>query len=74
VMEVLYNRRQAVANKLDAQTQKLLHDTKELYAVAEARANATIKQQEDLNAQAVATAQWVQAVVEQELKLQEKEE
>jgi hypothetical protein len=74
VMEVLYNRRQAVANKLDAQTQKLLHDTKELYAVAEARANATIKQQEDLNAQAVATAQWEQAVVEQELKLQEKEE
>jgi hypothetical protein len=44
VMEVLYSRRQAVVDKLDAQTLKLLHDTKELYAAAEARANATIKQ------------------------------
>jgi hypothetical protein len=43
-MEVLYNRRQAMANKLDAQTQMLLHDAKELYAAAEARANVTIKQ------------------------------
>jgi hypothetical protein len=57
VMEVLYNRRQVVADKLDAQTQKLLHNSKELYAATEARANATIKQQEDLNAQAAATAQ-----------------
>jgi hypothetical protein len=57
VMEVLYNRRQVVADKLDAQTQKLLHNSKELYATTEARANATIKQQEDLNAQAAATAQ-----------------
>jgi hypothetical protein len=44
VMEVLYNRRQAVVDKLDAQTQKLLHGAKELYTAAEARANATIKQ------------------------------
>jgi hypothetical protein len=64
VMEVLYNKRQAVADKLDAQTQKLLHDTKELYAVAQACANATIKQQEDLNAQAAATAQCEQVVAE----------
>jgi hypothetical protein len=74
VMEVLYNRRQAVADKLDAQTQKLLHEAKELYAATEACANATIKQQEDLNAQAMTTAQWEQAVVEQVLKLQEREE
>jgi hypothetical protein len=32
-----------VANKLDAQTQKLLHNAKELYAAAQARANASIK-------------------------------
>jgi hypothetical protein len=40
----------------------------------QARANATIKQQEDLNTQAVATAQREQAVAEQELKLWDKEE
>jgi hypothetical protein len=74
VMEVLYSRRQAVVDKLDAQTQKLLHDIKELYATAEARANATIKQQEDLNTQGAVTAQWEQVVDEQELKLWEREE
>jgi hypothetical protein len=74
VMEVLYSRRQVVVDKLDAQTEKLLDNAKELYAVAEARTNATIKQQEDLNAQAVATAKREQAVAEQELKLWEKEE
>jgi hypothetical protein len=63
-----------VADKLDAQTQKLLHDTKELYVAAEAHANATIKQQEYLNAQAAATTQREQAVAERELKLQEKKE
>jgi hypothetical protein len=57
VMEILYNRRHVVADKLDAEAQKLLHDAKELYATVEARANATIKQQEDLNAQAVIMAQ-----------------
>jgi hypothetical protein len=40
-----------------------------LYATIEARSNATIKQQEDLNAQVAAMAQWEQAVVDQELKL-----
>jgi hypothetical protein len=73
-MEVLYSRRQAVVDKLNAQTQKLLHDAKELYAIAKACANATIKQQEDLNAQAAAMIQREQAVVEQELKLWEREE
>jgi hypothetical protein len=74
MLVVLYNRRQTVADKLDAQTQNLLHDTKELYVAAEARANATIKQQEYLNAQAADTAQREQAVAERELKLQEKKE
>jgi hypothetical protein len=30
----------------------------ELYAIVEAHAKATIKQQEDLNTQAVAVAEW----------------
>jgi hypothetical protein len=57
VMAVLYSRRHAVANKLVAQTQKWLHEAKELYAAAEAGANATIKQQEDLTAQVAAITQ-----------------
>jgi hypothetical protein len=52
----------------------VFHDAKELYTAAEAHANATIKQQEDLNAQVAATAQREQAVAEPELKLREKEE
>jgi hypothetical protein len=43
VMEILYSRRQALADKLKAHAQKLMHDAKELYATAEAQANATIK-------------------------------
>jgi hypothetical protein len=74
VMEVLYNRRQAMADKLNAQTQKLVHDAKELYAVDEGHANATINQQEDHNAQATTMAQREQAVVEQDLKPWEREE
>jgi hypothetical protein len=42
--------------ELDAQVQKLMEGAKELYAQAEARADTTIKQQEDLNAQATAMA------------------
>jgi hypothetical protein len=49
-MEILYSRSSVVADKLDTKTQKLLHNAKELQAIAEAHANATIKQQEDLNA------------------------
>jgi hypothetical protein len=43
VMEILYNRRQVVADKLNAQAQKLLHNAKELYATDEAHASVTIK-------------------------------
>jgi hypothetical protein len=42
--------------ELDAQVRKLMEGAKELYAQAEARADTTIKQQEDLNAQATAMA------------------
>jgi hypothetical protein len=73
-MEVLYSRWRAVANKLDSKTQKLLHDAKELYAASEVHANATIKQQDGLNTQVMTMAQREQAVAEQELKLQEREE
>jgi hypothetical protein len=45
-----------------------------LYAAAEAHANTTIKQQKAFNTQAAATAQREHVVVEQELKLREKEE
>jgi hypothetical protein len=47
--------------------------SKELYTAAEARANATIKHQEDLNTQAVVTAQREQAGAEQELNVRERE-
>jgi hypothetical protein len=50
MMKILFTKRHAVVDKLDAQAQKPLNDTKELYAIAEARASATIKKQEDLNA------------------------
>jgi uncharacterized protein (DUF3084 family) len=60
-MEVQYNRRQAVVEKFDAQTQKLMHDAKELYAAAEAHANATMAQRDLVAA-------------EQEMKRLEREE
>ncbi len=51
-----------------------MHDAKESYATSEARVNATIKQEEDLNAQATAMAQREQVAADQELKPQEREE
>jgi hypothetical protein len=44
LMVIMFDRRQVVADKLNAQTQKLLNDAKELYTTVEAHANATIKQ------------------------------
>jgi hypothetical protein len=44
VMEIMYVRSQAVADQLDAKAQKLLDDVKELYAIVEARDDATINQ------------------------------
>jgi hypothetical protein len=48
VMEILLDRKQAVAEKLDAEFQKLLADTKDLYTTAEAWADSTTKKEEDL--------------------------
>jgi hypothetical protein len=45
-----------------------------LYATAEACANTTTKQLEDLNVQERAIAQWEQVATKPELELQEKEE
>jgi hypothetical protein len=44
--EELLERQRAAINELDAVSQRMLSDTKELYASAEARANTTIKQEE----------------------------
>jgi septal ring factor EnvC (AmiA/AmiB activator) len=41
VMEVLLNKKQTAIDELDAKSQKLLDDIKELYTAAEAHANAT---------------------------------
>jgi hypothetical protein len=43
MMEILFDRRLAVADKLDAQIQKLLNYAIELYTTTKARTNATIK-------------------------------
>jgi hypothetical protein len=59
---------------LDAQAQELMEKSKELYATAEARADANIKMQEDLNGQAIGLAQRERMVVGREQDVQEKEE
>jgi hypothetical protein len=43
VREILLNRKQAVAEKFDAKSQKLLVDAKDMYSAAEAQGNATIR-------------------------------
>jgi hypothetical protein len=50
VREILLDRKQVVTKKLDAESQKLLADAKDLYTVAEAQASATTKKEEDLAA------------------------
>jgi hypothetical protein len=57
VREILLNKKQAIAKKLDAKSQKLLADAKYLYVTVEARANATIKQ-EDLIARTLVVSEW----------------
>jgi hypothetical protein len=46
----------------------------ELYVTVEARANTTIKQEEDLNARTIAVSQRERVVAERQHGLQEKEE
>jgi hypothetical protein len=48
----------------------MLADVKSLYAEAEARANTTIKQEEDLNAHLLIVSERERAVVEKEQDLQ----
>jgi hypothetical protein len=43
-------------------SQKVLSDAKELYAAAEARADTTIKQEEELVVRIRAVAEWDQTV------------
>jgi hypothetical protein len=69
-MELLLNQEQV--GLLGAKAQKLLEDAKELYAKAEACADATIKQQEDLNGSTIDVGQRELMVVEQEQELQER--
>jgi hypothetical protein len=72
-MELLLNQEQVAISLLDAQAQKLMENFKELYVEAEAHADATIKQQEDLNGCTIAISQQERLVVEWEQKLQERE-
>jgi hypothetical protein len=69
VREELLNRLQAAINSHDLDSQKMLADAKELYASAEARANSTIKQEEELVARVHAIVERQQAVDELEQKL-----
>jgi hypothetical protein len=62
-MEVVL-KQEVTINLLDAQAQELMEKAKELYIAAEARSNANIKAQEDLNGQAIAIAQQEQMVAE----------
>jgi hypothetical protein len=71
-MEVVL-KQEVTINLLDAQAQELMEKAKELYIAAEARSNANIKAQEDLNGQAIAIAQQEQMVAEQELWEMEEE-
>jgi hypothetical protein len=69
VREELLNRLQAAINSHDLDSQKMLADAKELYASAEARANSTIKQEEELVARVHAIVERQQVVDELEQKL-----
>jgi hypothetical protein len=69
VREELLNRLQAAINSHDLDSQKMLANAKELYASAEARANSTIKQEEELVARVRAIVEREQAMDELEQKL-----
>jgi uncharacterized circularly permuted ATP-grasp superfamily protein len=71
--EELLKRQRAAINELDATSQEILSDANVLYARAKARANTTIKQEEELAMLICAVAEWEQAVEELEQRLQERE-
>jgi hypothetical protein len=66
VREKLLNKLQNVINNRDRNSQKTLAEAKELYTSAEARANGTIKQAEELVVHACAVEEWEQVVDEPE--------
>jgi hypothetical protein len=53
---------QNVINNRDRHSQKTLDEAKELYTSAEARANGTIKQAEELVVHVCAVEEWEQVV------------
>jgi hypothetical protein len=71
--EELLKRQQAAINELDAASHKILSDAMELYATTEARANTTIKQEEELAVRIRAVVESEQVVLELEQRLQERE-
>jgi hypothetical protein len=71
--EELLERQWAAINELDAASQEMMSDTKELYASAEAWANTTIKKEEELIVGVRAVVEQERAVEELEQKLQERE-
>jgi hypothetical protein len=73
-MEDMLKQEEIAIGLLNTEAEELMEKVKELYAVAEARANANIKTQGDLNGQAIGLAQWEQMVTKWEEELQEKEE
>jgi hypothetical protein len=58
VREELLNRLQIAISNCDRDSQKTLAEARELYASAEARANGTIKQAEELAVRVRATEEW----------------
>jgi hypothetical protein len=63
---VLLERQRAAINELDAASQQVLSDAKEIYAATEARANTTIQQEEELAMHVGAVAKWERAAEELE--------
>jgi hypothetical protein len=56
-VELLLNQERVAIGLLDAKAQETMAGAKELYAMAEAHANTTIKEQEDLNAHTITVGQ-----------------
>jgi hypothetical protein len=73
VREELLNRLHTTNNSHDRDSQWMLAEAKELHASAEARANGTMKQAEELAMRVHAVEEWEQVVDELEQKLQERE-
>jgi hypothetical protein len=73
-MEVMLNQEEVAIGLLDAQGQTLMEKAKDLYVNVEAHADATIKQQEDLNGHTITVGQREWMVAEWEQEVREKEE